>query len=97
MTLLTSRRTGRVKLWLAVEDRMLARICSEITMLIRGSLRTSLVRQLTDKALPRTLLVLLSYLDNGVGVDVVVNEYEVGGGDHDADNSTLAVRTKSSI
>src|ERR1019366_7817202 len=97
MTLRSPRRTGRAKLWTAAEDRMLVGICCEITMLINGALRMSLVRQLTGKALPGTLLLLLGHLDNGVGVDVVVNEHEVAGGDHDADNSPPAVRTKSSI
>ena len=97
MTLLSARRTGRAKLWTAAEDRMLVGICCEITMLLSGALRMSLVRQLTDKALPRTLLLLLGHLDNGVGVDVVVNEYEVGSGDHDADNSAARAATESSV
>ena len=57
----------------------------------------SLVRQLTDKALPRTLLLLLGHLDDGVGVGIVVNEHEVGSGDHDADNGAAGAPTESSI
>src|ERR1017187_5322622 len=66
-------------------------------MLISGASRMSLVRRLTGKALPQNLLLLLGHLDNGVGVDVVVNEHELASGDHDADNNAAGTGTESSV